>query len=224
MTFVFAPLSGRLTGARGPRLPLLLAGTAMATGALLFAAFGAETHDPLLFIGYVAFGIGFGLVNAPITNTAVSGMPRAQAGVAAAVASTSRQVGQTLGVAVVGTVLATGVGAGMSAEDFVTAARPGYWVVTACGLAVLAVGALTSGKWARRTAERTARCLEGRTSVRRRPRWGRTRARTRARARARTRGSSGGEGLVVLTDLLFTYDEFQEPLDAATRVSSSTGT
>ncbi|MFE5542871.1 MFS transporter [Streptomyces sp. NPDC056534] len=160
MTFVFAPLSGRLTGARGPRLPLLLAGTAMAAGALLFAAFEAETRDPLLFTGYVAFGIGFGLVNAPITNTAVSGMPRAQAGVAAAVASTSRQVGQTLGVAVVGTVLATGVGAGTSADDFVAAARPGYWVVTACGLAVLVVGALTSGPWARRTAERTARCLE----------------------------------------------------------------
>ncbi|WP_328944754.1 MFS transporter [Streptomyces sp. NBC_00250] len=160
MTFVFAPLSGRLTGARGPRLPLLLAGTAMAAGALLFAAFGAETRDPLLFTGYVAFGIGFGLVNAPITNTAVSGMPRAQAGVAAAVASTSRQVGQTLGVAVVGAVLAAGVGAGMSPDDYVAAARPAYWVVTACGLAVLAVGALTSGKWARRTAQRTARCLE----------------------------------------------------------------
>ncbi|MFB7539332.1 MFS transporter [Streptomyces zaomyceticus] len=160
MTFVFAPLSGRLTGARGPRLPLLLAGTAMTAGALLFAAFGAETRDPLLFTGYVVFGIGFGLVNAPITNTAVSGMPRAQAGVAAAVASTSRQVGQTLGVAVVGAVLAAGVGAGTSPDDFAAAARPAYWVVTACGLAVLAVGALTSGKWARRTAERTARCLE----------------------------------------------------------------
>ncbi|MFD8641694.1 MFS transporter [Streptomyces zaomyceticus] len=160
MTFVFAPLSGRLTGARGPRLPLLMAGTAMAAGALLFAAFGAETRDPLLFTGYVVFGIGFGLVNAPITNTAVSGMPRAQAGVAAAVASTSRQVGQTLGVAVVGAVLAAGVGAGTSPDDFAAAARPAYWVVTGCGLAVLAVGALTSGKWARRTAERTARCLE----------------------------------------------------------------
>ncbi|MFH9722027.1 MFS transporter [Streptomyces sp. NPDC017254] len=159
MTFVFAPLSGRLTGARGPRLPLLLAGTAMTTGALLFAAFGAGSGDPLLFAGYVLFGIGFGLVNAPITNTAVSGMPRAQAGVAAAVASTSRQVGQTLGVAVVGAVLAAGVGPGMSPDDFAAAARPAYWVVTACGLAVLAVGALTSGKWARRTAGRTARRL-----------------------------------------------------------------
>ncbi|MEU6166515.1 MFS transporter [Streptomyces tanashiensis] len=159
MTFVFAPLSGRLTAARGPRLSLLLAGTAMAAGPLLFAAFSAETNDALLLTGYVVFGIGFGLVNAPITNTAVSGMPRAQAGVAAAVASTSRQVGQTLGVAVIGTVLAAGVGAVPDADAFVAAARPGYWIITGCGLAVLVVGALTSGAWARRTAERTARCL-----------------------------------------------------------------
>ncbi|MFC9700521.1 MFS transporter [Streptomyces sp. NPDC056943] len=159
MTFVFAPLSGRLTGARGPRPSLLLAGAAMAAGPLLFALFEAETSDPLLFTGYVVFGIGFGLVNAPITNTAVSGMPRAQAGVAAAVASTSRQVGQTLGVAVVGAVLAAGVGAGTAPGVFVAAARPGYWIVTGCGAAVLVVGALTSGAWARRTAERTARSL-----------------------------------------------------------------
>ncbi|WP_314618066.1 MFS transporter [Streptomyces stackebrandtii] len=157
MTFVFAPLSGRLTGARGPRPSLLLAGTAMTAGPLLFALFEAETSDPLLFTGYVVFGIGFGLVNAPITNTAVSGMPRAQAGVAAAVASTSRQVGQTLGVAVVGAVLAAGMSAGTAPGAFEAAARPGYWIVTGCGAAVLAVGALTSGAWARRTAERTAR-------------------------------------------------------------------
>ncbi|MFI9207265.1 MFS transporter [Streptomyces sp. NPDC053253] len=159
MTFVFAPLSGRLTGARGPRPSLLLAGTAMAAGPLLFALFEAETSDPLLLTGYVVFGIGFGLVNAPITNTAVSGMPRAQAGVAAAVASTSRQVGQTLGVAVVGAVLAAGMSAGTAPGAFEAAARPGYWIVTGCGVAVLVVGALTSGAWARRTAERTARSL-----------------------------------------------------------------
>ncbi|MGW4701862.1 MFS transporter [Streptomyces sp. NPDC004285] len=159
MTFVFAPLSGRLTAARGPRPSLLLAGAAMTAGPLLFAAFSAETSDALLLTGYVVFGIGFGLVNAPITNTAVSGMPRAQAGVAAAVASTSRQVGQTLGVAVIGTVLAAGVGSVPDADAFVAAARPGYWIITGCGFAVLVVGALTSGAWARRTAERTARCL-----------------------------------------------------------------
>ncbi|MGW3143694.1 MULTISPECIES: MFS transporter [Streptomyces] len=159
-TFLCAPLSGRLVGSRGPRLPLLIAGLAMTTSGVLFAAFEAETSDATLFAGYVLFGIGFGFVNAPITNTAVSGMPRAQAGVAAAVASTSRQLGQTLGVAVVGAVLASGVGASPYRDVFVSAARPGWWILTVCGLAVLVLGMLTSGRWARRTAERTAQRLQ----------------------------------------------------------------
>ncbi|MET7377651.1 MFS transporter [Streptomyces sp. NPDC005526] len=159
-TFLCAPLSGRLVGSRGPRLPLVVAGCAMTASAVLFAVFEAETSNVTLFVGYVLFGVGFGFVNAPITNTAVSGMPRAQAGVAAAVASTSRQLGQTLGVAVVGALLAAGVGSSSYADTFVTAARPGWWVLVACGAAVLALGAVTSGRWARHTAERTARRLE----------------------------------------------------------------
>ncbi|WP_340379740.1 MFS transporter [Streptomyces sp. SS7] len=158
--FLCAPLSGRLVGSRGPRLPLVVAGLAMTVSALLFAVLDAETSNVTLFLGYTLFGIGFGFVNAPITNTAVSGMPRTQAGVAAAVASTSRQLGQTLGVAVVGAVLAAGVSVTSYRETFVTAAGPGWWILTACGLLVLALGTLTTGPWARRTAERTARRLE----------------------------------------------------------------
>ncbi|MEU3275689.1 MFS transporter [Streptomyces antibioticus] len=158
-TFLCAPLSGRLVGTRGPRLPLAIAGSAMTASALLFAAFDAETSNVTLFLGYVLFGIGFGFVNAPITNTAVSGMPRSQAGVAAAVASTSRQLGQTLGVAVVGAVLAAGVTTAAYRETFVSAAVPGWWILTACGALVLTVGVLTTGPWGRRTADRTAKRL-----------------------------------------------------------------
>ncbi|MEV6955474.1 MFS transporter [Streptomyces sp. NPDC051183] len=157
LTGLCAPLSGRLVGTRGPMLPLLVAGAAMAASGLLFAAFSAETSTPLMFAGYVLFGLGFGMVNAPITNTAVSGMPRSQAGVAAAVASTSRQTGGTLGVAVIGAVLAAGTAGG---GDFVEATRPAWWIITACGLLVLVVGAVTSGRWARGTALRTAAALE----------------------------------------------------------------
>ncbi len=159
-TFLCAPLSGRLVGTRGPRLPLLIAGGALTVSGVLFAAFEAETSDLTLFAGYVLFGVGFGFVNAPITNTAVSGMPRAQAGVAAAVASTSRQLGQTLGVAVVGAVLAAGVGASSYRATFVSASRPGWWILAACGLAVLVLGAVTNGRWAHGTAERTASRLK----------------------------------------------------------------
>ncbi|MFF4796986.1 MFS transporter [Streptomyces sp. NPDC001351] len=155
-TFLCAPLSGRLVGSRGPRLSLLVAGTAITASAVLFAGFEAETSNGTLFVAYLLFGIGFGFVNAPITNTAVSGMPRAQAGVAAAVASTSRQLGQTLGVAVVGAVLASGVGSSSYRDVFVSASVPGWWILTGCGVAVLGLGALSSGRWAQRSAERTA--------------------------------------------------------------------
>ncbi|MFG2617915.1 MFS transporter [Streptomyces sp. NPDC048507] len=155
--FLCAPVSGRLVATRGPRLPLLVAGVTMGASGLLFAVFSAEGSTPLMFAGYVLFGIGFGLVNAPITNTAVSGMPRAQAGVAAAVASTSRQTGGALGVAVIGAVLAAGTAGG---GDFAAATRPAWWIITACGLLVLVVGAATTGPWADATARRAARELE----------------------------------------------------------------
>ncbi|USQ88206.1 MFS transporter [Streptomyces phaeoluteigriseus] len=158
-TFLCAPLAGRLVGSRGPRVPLFVAGLAMTASGVLFAAFDAETSDTTLFLGYVLFGIGFGFVNAPITNTAVSGMPRTQAGVAAAVASTSRQLGQTLGVAVIGAVLAAGIGASSYRETFVSAAVPGWWILAGCGAVVLVVGLVSSGAWARGTAERTAERL-----------------------------------------------------------------
>ncbi|MDL4771324.1 MULTISPECIES: MFS transporter [Thermomonosporaceae] len=159
MTAVLAPLSGRLVGSRGARLPLQIAGAAMLASALLFAVFDAETGNVLLFASYVLFGIGFGMVNAPITNTAVAGMPRAQAGVAAAVASTSRQVGQVLGVAVIGAVLAAGTDTG-SPATFVSAARPAYWIMAGCAAAVLVLGTVTTGRRAARSAERTAALFE----------------------------------------------------------------
>lgn len=40
------------------------------------------------------------------------------------------------------------------------ASKPAWWILAGCGLCVLLVGALTSGRWARETALRTARRLE----------------------------------------------------------------
>jgi EmrB/QacA subfamily drug resistance transporter len=155
MTVLLAPLSGRITGQRGPRIPLLLAGVMMAAGAALLTGLTAATPVALLMVAYVAFGIGNGMVNAPITNTAVSGMPRAQAGVAAAVASTSRQVGTALGVAVVGSALTSSLHGPFQA-GFTEASHVGWWIITGCGLAVLVIGIVTTGRWARGTAARTA--------------------------------------------------------------------
>jgi EmrB/QacA subfamily drug resistance transporter len=154
-TALFAPISGRIIGSRGPRLPLLIAGVAMTAGGALLTGLTNGTSVGWLLLPYVIFGVGFGMVNAPITNTAISGMPRDQAGVAAAIASTSRQIGQTLGVAVVGSVVTSAL-VGSLPHGFAVASHVGWWIVTGCGLLVLVVGMLTSGRWARATADRTA--------------------------------------------------------------------
>ena len=81
---------------------------AVMASALILTQLTARTSFDVLVVSYVLFGAGIGLINPPITNTAVSGMPPSQAGVAAAVASTGRQVGSTLGVAVLGSLAAGG--------------------------------------------------------------------------------------------------------------------
>jgi EmrB/QacA subfamily drug resistance transporter len=155
MTVILPPLSGRITGQRGPRIPLLIAGVAMTAGALLLTRLSPTTGVAWLVIAYIVFGTGNGMVNAPITNTAVSGMPRAQAGVAAGVASTSRQIGQSLGVAVAGSAALSSLH-GPFRAGFTQASHVGWWIIVGCGVAVLVTGLVTNGRLARRTAARTA--------------------------------------------------------------------
>ena len=159
MTAICAPISGRLVASRGPRLPLVIAGTAMCLGALPLTRLTNHSDYGLLLACYLVFGLGFGLVNAPITNTAVSGMPRSRAGVAAAIASTSRQIGASLGVAVVGAVVSTAAGAGIRTE-FARASHAGWWIVAACGAAVLVLALVSTGRWAAASARQVAGLLD----------------------------------------------------------------
>ena len=152
---ICSPISGRVVGRHGPRPPLLLAATMICLGAgmLLFVTPG--TALAYVLASYLAFGVGQGVVNAPITNTAVSGMPRSHAGVAAAVATTSRNIGTSLGVAIVGSILSSHV-SGMFAADFMAAGRPALWVIVGLGFTVFVVGAATTTASAQRTAQRIA--------------------------------------------------------------------
>ena len=155
MSFLLAPLSGRITGRRGPRIPLAVAGVAMTLAPLMLTRLTVSTPLVWLLLSYLVFGIGFGMLNPPITNTAVSGMPRSQAGVAAAIASTSRQVGQSLGVALVGSVAGAGVVAALG-SGFARASHPGWWVIVGCGAGVLGIGLSVTGVRGRASAQRTA--------------------------------------------------------------------
>jgi EmrB/QacA subfamily drug resistance transporter len=155
MTVLLAPVAGRITGQRGPRLPLLVAAVMTTAGALLMWGVTATTPVAWLLLAYLAFGVGNGMVNPPISNTAVSGMPRAQAGVAAAVASTSRQVGGSLGVALTGSAVTSALH-GPLRTGFVAASHAGWLIIAGCGVLVFVTGLVTSGRWAMATAADTA--------------------------------------------------------------------
>ena len=151
---VTARLSGRLVGAGRARWSLAIAGVAITAGSAVLITVGASAPIAELVAVYIVFGTGFGFVNPPISNTAVSGMPPAQAGVAASIASTCRQVGATLGVAMIGSMVA-----GHAVSGFVTASHGGWAVVCGCGLAAALLGVASTSGWARATAERTRALL-----------------------------------------------------------------
>ena len=154
---VCAPWSGRLVGAHGPRPSLLVAGAGLLAATLIFTGLNQQTSVAWLAVAYALFGVGLGMVNPAITNSAVAGMPLSQAGVAAAIASTSRQVGAALGVAVSGTVVAASRVRGV---DFTTSTHTIWWVMTASGAVVLALGFASTTAWARASAAQVAHLLE----------------------------------------------------------------
>ena len=154
-----APLSGRLVGRGRARWALMLAGAAIAAGAGLFVGLRTATPLPELIVAYVVLGAGFGLVNAPISNAAVSGMPDSQAGVAASVASASRQAGSALGVAITGSLVAGASNAGLAAASHAA------WVVLAgCGAGIAVLGFVTTGGRALASGQRVREILASEAS------------------------------------------------------------
>ncbi|MEV6917609.1 MFS transporter [Amycolatopsis sp. NPDC051106] len=136
--------TGRLVGTRGPRLPLVVAGVALALGGAASVWLGPATPLPLVLAVSLLFGVFLGTVNPPITTSAVAGMPPSMAGVAGSLASAGRQTGTTLGVALAGTIAGTGETAGV------------WWLVAALGAGVLALALVTTGPRATATATRAA--------------------------------------------------------------------
>jgi predicted MFS family arabinose efflux permease len=160
---IVSPLSGRLVGAYGARPSLLVSGSMLALSALLLTQLQAQTPLAILLPVYAVFGIGFGMVNAPVTFAAVSGMPRAQAGVASAVASTSRQVGVSVGVALAGALAGGRAAAQPSTStwaDFAQATHSFWWILVGCGVLIFVLGRLSTGAWARASTQRIAHLLD----------------------------------------------------------------
>jgi EmrB/QacA subfamily drug resistance transporter len=164
MTLVMAaaaPVAGHLMGRRGPRIPLVLSGVFMALGCALLLGLSPSTSSLRLAVTLMVLGAGLGLVNPPITSAGIAAMPPAQAGVASAVISSTRQVGNVLGVAVMGAMLTGGIGgrmaAGATRAQALTAATHAPWLLAVtCGLLIAAIGFGTTSVRAQQTARAIA--------------------------------------------------------------------
>jgi EmrB/QacA subfamily drug resistance transporter len=151
MMAVSSPISGRILARRGPRVPFVIAGAALTLSTAALSQLSATSGPMFLIATYGLFGIGAGMVNVPISNGVMSGVPKSQAGVASGMNSSSRQLGQSLGVAIVGSVLAASLRGSLHA-GFLEAAHAGWWIMAGCGYAVLVLGVVATTQWAKATA------------------------------------------------------------------------
>ncbi|MCD2192853.1 DHA2 family efflux MFS transporter permease subunit [Actinomycetospora endophytica] len=141
-SFLLSPTAGRIVGRIGPRVPATAGATCLAA-ATAWMALTVSTAGPVWDVipGYVLLGIGLGLTNTPVNTIAVSSMPADRSGVAGAIATTSRQVGSNLGVALLGTIVFSGT--------FVPGLNHAYGLA-----AVVSVLAAGFAWWALRTGQR----------------------------------------------------------------------
>ncbi len=99
-------LSGRWTGAVGPRWSICLGCLLFGAGLLLTTLVLSPTppYAPLAAALALA-GIGLGATVVPITSSALSSVPPERSGMAASAANTSREIGAVVGVAVLGALV-----------------------------------------------------------------------------------------------------------------------
>ena len=147
MTFlvvVSAPLAGKATDLIGPRWPISLGMSLLAVALVLFSRLGVQAGFLDLLPGMLLGGVGMGVAMGPMTTAALGTVPVAKAGVVSGVLTTSRQVGGTLGIAVMGAIVA----ASQTAAPFDPRAPlqfvDGFHHALETGAAILVAGAVAS--------------------------------------------------------------------------------
>lgn len=103
---VLIPPVNALTQRVGPRLPMAVGLGLMAAGMLLYAGVGPRAELWLLEIAFALVGAGLAGNTGPAVGLAMAAMPVGRAGLASGVVNLARLVGITVGVAVLGTLLA----------------------------------------------------------------------------------------------------------------------
>jgi EmrB/QacA subfamily drug resistance transporter len=103
--FLIAPFAGMLTARLGPRLPIVLGALLASSALFLLMRLEPDSGYAMLWWNFGLFGIGLGLMLSPLTAAVLSATPPTRAGLGSSVINTSRQIGFSLGIAVLGAVV-----------------------------------------------------------------------------------------------------------------------
>jgi EmrB/QacA subfamily drug resistance transporter len=144
---ILAPLAGRLSDRVGSR-PLVVVGMVVVTGALIaFSRLGEHETFWDLLPGMILGGVGMSLAMAPTTAAAMQSVRPDKAGVGSAVLNSMRQVGGSLGIAIMGAIVAASATPGeKSAAGYVNGLHHALETGAALTLIGALVAALTLGK------------------------------------------------------------------------------
>ncbi len=161
LIIVLAPMAGRLSDRIGPR-PLVTGGMIVITGSLLlFANMGEHETFWDLLPAMLLGGVGMSGAMAPTTAAAMHSVRPDKAGVGSAVLNSMRQVGGSLGIAIMGAIVAASAAPGQAdPADFLRGFH--HALITAAVLTVLGalIAAFTLPGRPRREAERSAAFAE----------------------------------------------------------------
>jgi hypothetical protein len=107
---VAAPLSARLVEGIGTKVVVATGLVTVTVGLWLLSTVDVASGYGLVAASLAILGGGMGLTMAPATESIMGSLPLAKAGVGSAMNDTTRMVGGALGVAVLGSVLASSYG------------------------------------------------------------------------------------------------------------------
>jgi EmrB/QacA subfamily drug resistance transporter len=142
LIILVAPAAGKVSDRIGPRW-LMGAGMTLLTGSLLlFGTLDADSSWWQLLPGLLVGGFGMAITMAPTTAAAMASVPVDKAGVGSAVINSMRQVGGSLGIAIMGALLATTVSVKPFDPRYTVQFVPGYHRALHVGAAILLAGAV----------------------------------------------------------------------------------
>ncbi|HWR44546.1 DHA2 family efflux MFS transporter permease subunit [Sporomusa sp.] len=100
-----APMGGKLADTSGGKIPTMLGMLILSITLYSFHTMTADTSYPFIAIRLIFMGIGLALTMSPLSNAAMATLPKEKSGVGSGVFNLFKNVGGSVGIAILGTLL-----------------------------------------------------------------------------------------------------------------------